>query len=93
MYRPSPRGFLALWEKEFKRKSFRERDKDLLNLEIRKELLHGQSSGPSSKMRKRDPALPLEKGFIFLKLPNSIGRGCEALGLSFTLGSKFFPFS
>lgn len=44
---PSPRGFLALHKIKFKSKPLGARDKDLLSIEVRKGLLHRQSSGLS----------------------------------------------
>lgn len=37
---PLPRGFWALCKKELKGKPFRERDKGLLSVEVRKDLHH-----------------------------------------------------
>lgn len=49
---------------EFKSKPFREKDKDLVSVEVRNELLHKQSSGLSSQARKRTLLWPLTKGLI-----------------------------
>ena len=68
---------MALPEKEFKSKPFSEPVKNLLSIEVRKDLLHRQSSGFPSQMRGGESFFTSKEGLckFVLKLANCVGRG------------------
>lgn len=64
---PSPRRLLALHKKEFKSKPLRERDRDLLSMEVRKELFTKQWSVLSDG-EDAQPLTSNEGFYRFLKI-------------------------
>ena len=64
---PLAKRILGLYDKDFKGKPFRKRDRDLLSIEVIKEILHRQSSDLSSHMGNGSLFASNERFYKFLK--------------------------
>lgn len=83
---------MALHYKDFKNKPGI-RDKDLLSIEVTKELFHRQSSSLSSQM-ERGLLFASNKGFYTFELANYIGRSLLFnFGFIIHIGDLVLPLS